>query len=168
MDAGVKALDPSSDFNFAVVHSAGPDLLDHSMLSCLATKLTQGGRAEIYELSWLGDSPPATIGTSTRLLAMRGADALRKAAIFAGFTVASPTAITPLEEAMVSLAVATLYPGLAATADMGGEEARDALGALTTVLGPQLGLLRIDVTKPSFAKGTSFSLRSRAKVSCPK
>lgn len=166
-DAAALARVSPATYTIAHVASGGESLLDHTVLTAIVTKLQPGGRAEISELGLLAGHPASSAGAAPRIRALRDAEALRKAAIFAGLTVDAPAALTPLDGSLHGHAVAALYPELAASAAAGSGEAADALGALKAALGPKLALLRLSARKPAYTSGASFSLRSRAKLETP-
>mmetsp|Transcript_19064 Transcript_19064/g.47646 ORF Transcript_19064/g.47646 Transcript_19064/m.47646 type:complete len:339 (+) Transcript_19064:56-1072(+) len=147
-------------YDFAALASSGPHQLDHTTLAALASKLCPSAHADIAELSLLTSPPPSF--RAPRLLALRDANALRKAVLFAGLTPAEGT-LLPLQPNLHAHAVAALYPELAAAAASGGAEAADALASLCASLAPHLGVVRMRAAKPSYTAGASFSLRSRAQ-----
>lgn len=118
------------------------------------------------EVVWLssGDLPAPLQAPLVQALRNRPAEALRKAALYAGLQPDAEIKLSPLDAALAQHAAACLYPSLASA---GSAEARDALVALTALLAPHLGLAVLAAAKPSYQAGSSFSLRSRRQAVKP-
>ena len=121
---------------------------------------------ELREVVWLSSGePPAPLQAPlVQELRKRPAEALRKAALYAGLSPDAQIKLQPLDAALAQHAAASLYPSLAAS---GSAEARDALVGLTALLAPHLGLAVLAAAKPSYQAGSSFSLRSRRQAAKP-
>lgn len=143
--------------------SAGGAFLDHVALSALAARVAPGGAAEIREVVWNGPADPNAKAAHVR--ALRDAEGLRKAMLYAGLSPsAAPAALEPLSAAGVppSSIVAALYPELAAAAAKApAGEAADALAALGAQLLPLLAICVVRGAKPA---AQAFSLKSRKAV----
>lgn len=176
--AGVTA-QPTAKFDLVVCASAGALALDAATIAAVVVSLRPGGEAYVQELVWLagaGNSvgtkdssgDPATVAASSpRVRALRDADGLRRALLYAGLAPPAAASARPLSAGEASSAMAALYPTLASAAASGSDEARDALDALTATLAPKLGLCAMLCTRPEFKSGSSFSLRSRSVVAKP-
>ena len=116
---------------------------------------------ELREVVWLGsgDLPAPLQAPLVQALRERPAEALRKAALYAGLQPDKEIKLQPLDAALSQHAAACLYPSLASS---GSAESRDALVALAALLAPYLGLAVLAASKPSYQAGSTFSLRSRA------
>ena len=136
------------------------------MVTMLSAQLAPGGSMELREVVWLSSGePPAPLQAPlVQELRKRPAEALRKAALYAGLSPDAQIKLQPLDAALAQHAAASLYPSLAAS---GSAEARDALVGLTALLAPHLGLAVLAAAKPSYQAGSSFSLRSRRQAAKP-
>ena len=136
------------------------------MVTMLSAQLAPGGSMELREVVWLssGDLPAPLQAPLVQALRKRPAEALRKAALYAGLQPDAEIKLQPLDAALAQYAAACLYPSLASA---GSAEARDALVALTALLAPHLGLAVLAAAKPSYQAGSSFSLRSRRQAVKP-
>jgi hypothetical protein len=163
---GVAQLE-ASKFDLIAVSSIGPAVLDAAALTLIIARLAPGGAAEIHEVV-LAAPGGAPLGTSSRVSALRDADALRKAALFSGLTTTgAASAPAPLPAALVPTVTAALFPAVAASAADGSAQAADALTALGAQLAPRLAVATVSFTRPSFAAGASFSLKDRKMVATP-
>lgn len=164
------AAQPAAAYGKAIIASVGPSVLDQAALTAIATCLAPAGELEVRELVW--KSP--TNATAPRAQELRNAQGLKRALLFAGFTVTTDDAAANAAIEDVSCAgvppgrlLSTLYPDLAALASKGSAEAADALSSLATTLAPLLGVCVLRATKPAYKAGTAFSLRSRAPIANP-
>ena len=153
----------ASTHDLVVCTSAGPAFLDQAALAALASKVNPGGAVEVREIVWRASPDDAAKWTAVR--ALRDADGLRKAMLYAGLAPSATSAVEPFSAAGVTPAAlaAALYPELAKAAATSGEAA-DALVALASQLVPQLGVCVLRGTKPA---AQAFSLKSRAPIAVP-
>ena len=157
---------PPGGYQQVVAASASGALADSGMVAMLAAQLAPGGSVELREVAWVGSGelPSMLQAPLVQALRERPAEALRKAALYAGLQPDKDVKLQPLDAALAQHAAACLYPSLAAAATA---ESRDALVALGALLAPHLGLAVLTAAKPSYQAGQSFSLRSR-KPAAPK
>jgi hypothetical protein len=158
----------ADQYDLVVCASVGPSLLDQAALTAITKILRPGGSVEVRELVW--KSRPTAAASAPRVKALRDAESLRRALLFAGLT---PSDAAP-EASSLGLGgvpaadiVAALYPSLAfAATNQTGQspEAADALGALGAQLVPMLGICTLRAAKPAYAANgggaVSFSLKS--------
>eukprot|EP00967_Tisochrysis_lutea_P125658 scaffold211486_cov30-Tisochrysis_lutea.AAC.1 len=176
-DDPVSRLPPES-YDALFLSSAGGSLSHEAALAKAVKLLSPGGALELGEVVWLwpnGGVPPAEVApalaclTSSRLAALRTADALRRALVLSGLTPVGGVTLEPLTAEQLRAAAAAMYPQLAEAAQRTptAGEASDALHAIGELLRPHVALGKIIAKKPSYTQGVSFSLRSRAPVAPP-
>ena len=167
---------PSSAPSFDLVKcdSAGGAFLDQKALAALAAHAKPGGAVEVREVVWrtATDAASNAAARAPGVRALRDAEGLRRAMLFAGLApaAAAPLDVVPLSDADVSAValVGALYPDLAAIAAAtggaahgsggGGSEALDALEALQAHLTPKLGVCVLQATRPAHAAGVAFAI----------
>ncbi len=142
---------------------------DDAHLASLAKAAPPGSVLTVQEVVWTHNkpTPPTTLERlhSQPLRAVRDLTNLARKVRLAGLLASDDNAVAkPLPEAELAAAVRKLFPAQAERALAGSGEAADALFALAELLKPHLALGTVEATKPAYAVGQSFSLRSRAPV----
>lgn len=158
-------------YDRVVCGSIGPSQLNQEALSAIVKAMRPGGTIEVREVIWRSWTPPASGWRSAAVRGLRDPEALRKALLYSGLTIADEALqVEPLTLAgCSSSAIASaLYPQLASvTGGAMSDEASDALTALAAQLAPMLGVCVVRATKPTYSAGASFSLKTRAKLAAP-